>query len=129
MKHQYHQYHSMKSLMLRFTVFMVKTAVLKVLKNCKLYDSNNQHSSVYIMYLTILVISPRAQIPFACHLSSSPLANPVVSRRTAARIASLGVGAAEAAGVFEGAALIHILAAAGELLEVESRRTGTLEAA
>lgn len=60
---------------------------------------------------------------------SSPLADSVVSRRTAALVASLGVGAAVAAGVFEGGALIHILAAAGELLEVESSRTGTLEAA
>lgn len=68
-------------------------------------------------------------MPLAYHMPSSPLADPVVSRRTAALVASLGVGAAIAAGVFEGGALVYIVAAAGELLEGESRGTRTLETA
>ena len=58
-----------------------------------------------------------------------PLSGPVVSSGTAAQVASVGVGAAVAAGVAPHGALVDVLAAAGPLLKVEAGRTHALEAA
>lgn len=60
---------------------------------------------------------------------SSPLSGSEEASRTAAQVASVGVGAAVDAGVATCAAFIHVLAAAGTLLKVEARRTHALEAA
>lgn len=67
------------------------------------------------------------------HISSacacSPLSGSEEPSRAAAQVASVGVGAAVDAGVAACAAFIHVLAAAGALLEVEAGRTHALEAA
>lgn len=59
----------------------------------------------------------------------SPLPGPVEAPGAAAQVAPVGVGAAVDAGVPSGAALVHVLAAAGALVEVEAGGADAFEAA
>lgn len=61
--------------------------------------------------------------------NSSPLSGSKETSRTAAQVASVGVGAAIAAGVCACATFVHILAATSVLLKVKAGRTDALEAA
>lgn len=55
-----------------------------------------------------------------------PLSHPEVARRAAAEVAPFRVGAAIAARVVGGGALVHIMAGAGELVKGEPGGAGTL---
>lgn len=59
----------------------------------------------------------------------SPLPGSIEAAGAATQVAPVSVGTAVDAGVAARVALIHVLAAASALIEVESRRTNALEAA
>lgn len=79
--------------------------------------------------LATAVIAHCPPTPIRSGTYLSPLPGSVEPPGAATQVAPVSIGTAVDAGVAAGAALIHILAATSALVEVESGRTNTLEAA